>query len=57
MPASEFHGVCRDLSSIGETVQIAVTKDGVQFVASGDTGKGTVTLRNNSSVDDESQQV
>lgn len=57
MPASEFHSVCRDLSTIGETVTIAVTKEGVQFTASGDTGKGTITHRNNSSVDDESQQV
>eukprot|EP00043_Microstomoeca_roanoka_P003509 m.44190 g.44190 ORF g.44190 m.44190 type:complete len:264 (+) comp12093_c0_seq1:359-1150(+) len=57
MPAGEFHGICRDLSSIGETVQISVTKEGVQFTASGDTGKGTITLRNNSSVDQEGQQV
>eukprot|EP00055_Hartaetosiga_balthica_P004063 m.9980 g.9980 ORF g.9980 m.9980 type:complete len:265 (+) comp3584_c0_seq1:156-950(+) len=57
LPAAEFQRICRDLSLMGESVEISVTKEGVQFVSSGDAGKGTVTLRNNTSVDDENQQV
>ena len=31
--------ICRDLSSIGDTVTIAVTKDSVKFTTSGDIGE------------------
>lgn len=36
---------CRDLSTIGDTVLIAVTKDGVRFSTTGDIGSANVTLR------------
>lgn len=36
---------CRDLSSIGETVAISVTKDGVKFSTSGDIGSANITVR------------
>lgn len=35
MPAAEFQRICKDLSSIGETVVISVTKDGVKFSTTG----------------------
>merc|ERR1712086_274381 len=31
MPASEFQRICRDLAILGDTVTIAVSKDGVKF--------------------------
>ena len=31
MPSAEFARIVRDLSSIGDTVVISVTKDGVKF--------------------------
>jgi proliferating cell nuclear antigen len=42
---------CRDLSSIGDTVQISVTKDGVRFSTSGDIGSANIMCRQNTSVD------
>lgn len=53
MPASEFQRICRDLSTIGESMEISVNKEGIKFAASGDLGKGNVTLKPNSSVDEE----
>jgi len=35
----------RDLSSIGDTVLIAVTKDGVRFSTTGDIGSANITVR------------
>ena len=51
MPASEFQRIMKDLSSIGDTVVISVTKDGVKFSTSGDIGSANVTVRQNTSVD------
>lgn len=57
MPSSELQRICRDLSNFGDSVNIACTKDGVSFSASGDLGSGRITLRQNSSVDKEEEQV
>lgn len=57
MPASEFQRICRDLSTIGESLEISVTKEGIKFAASGELGKGNVTLKQNSSVDDDGNSV
>ena len=51
MPAGEFQRIMKDLSSIGDTVVISVTKDGVKFSTSGDIGSANVTVRQNTSVD------
>merc|ERR1712167_500440 len=51
MPASEFQRICRDLAILGDTVTIAVSKDGVKFSVSGEMGSGNMTLRQNSSGD------
>ena len=51
MPSAEFQRICRDLSSIGDTVEIAVSKDGVRFATSGDIGNATVMVRQHSVAD------
>lgn len=55
MPASEFQRIMKDLSSIGDTVVISVTKDGVKFSTSGDIGSANVTVRQNTSVDNQEE--
>lgn len=59
MPSSEFLRICRDLSSIGDTIVISVSKEGVRFSTSGDIGSANVICRQNTSVDkpDESTVV
>jgi len=46
MPSSEFQRIVRDLSVLGDTCTIAITKEGIKFSVSGDLGTGNVTLRN-----------
>jgi len=46
MPASEFQRICRDMATIGDTILISTTKEGVKFSVSGDIGSGEMTLRN-----------
>eukprot|EP00118_Oscarella_pearsei_P025310 m.307966 g.307966 ORF g.307966 m.307966 type:complete len:276 (+) comp43140_c0_seq1:93-920(+) len=53
IPSGEFQRICRDLSTIGESVEIACTKDGVRFSVAGDVGSGSVTLRQNATIDKE----
>jgi len=56
MPASEFQRICRDLAILGDTVTIAVSKDGVKFSVAGEMGSGNMTLRQNSSVDTKEEE-
>ncbi|ONK76846.1 uncharacterized protein A4U43_C02F430 [Asparagus officinalis] len=51
MPSSEFARICKDLSSIGDTVVISVTKEGVKFSTRGDIGSANIFCRQNASVD------
>ncbi|XP_039013448.1 proliferating cell nuclear antigen-like [Hibiscus syriacus] len=51
MPSSEFARVCKDLASLGDTVVISVTKEGVKFSTAGDIGTANIVLRQNTSVD------
>lgn len=51
MPSSEYARICKDLASIGDTVVISATKDGVKFSTSGDVGTANVTVRNTSAAD------
>jgi len=51
MPAGEFKRIMGELASIGDTVVIGVTKDGIKFSTSGDIGSANVTCRQSSSVD------
>ncbi|GLT37660.1 hypothetical protein SLA2020_119640 [Shorea laevis] len=51
MPSAEFARICRDLASIGDTVIISVTKEGVKFSTRGDIGTANIVLRQNTTVD------
>ncbi|CAI5493293.1 unnamed protein product [Closterium sp. Naga37s-1] len=52
MPAGEFLRICKDLSSIGDTVIISVTKEGIKFATSGDIGNANIVCRQNLNVDE-----
>lgn len=45
MPSSEFSRICRDLSQLGESVRIEVSKDGVRFASDGEAANGSVLLK------------
>ena len=45
MPASEFTRIVRDLSQLGESVRIEVSKEGVRFASEGEAANGSVLLR------------
>jgi proliferating cell nuclear antigen len=55
MSSAEFQRICRDLATIGESVQIAVNKEAVKFFVKGELGSGTISLRNGSSIDKEEE--
>lgn len=57
MPSGEFQRICRDLSQIGDSVQITCTKDGVRFSVSGDLGTGNVKLAQTANMDKEEEAV
>ncbi|KAH9615561.1 hypothetical protein KSS87_001408 [Heliosperma pusillum] len=49
MPSSEFATLCSHFVSIGDTVTITVSKEGVTFSTRGDIGSGNTTFRQNTS--------
>ena len=51
MPSGEFSRIMKDLASIGDTVVISVTKDGVKFSTSGDIGSANITVRQHTAVE------
>ncbi|GFY84538.1 proliferating cellular nuclear antigen 1 [Actinidia rufa] len=51
MPSAEFARICKDLSSIGDTVVISVTKEGIKFSTRGDIGTANIVCRQNTSID------
>ena len=51
LSANEFQRLCRDLSTLGDSCAISVTKEGVRFSVEGDVGKGSVMLRPSDSAD------
>ncbi|KAK2080750.1 hypothetical protein QBZ16_000604 [Prototheca wickerhamii] len=57
MPAPEFQRICRDLSTIGDTVEMSVTKDGIRFATAGDIGNASVICRQNTAVDRSDDQT
>lgn len=57
MPSAEFQRICREMSIIGDTVQIGATKEGVKFTVTGDMGTGNITCRPDSSCEKEEEQV
>ncbi len=57
LPSSEFQRIVRDLQVLGDACEIAVTKEGITFSASGDLGNGNVMLKHNMAVDKEEEAV
>ncbi|KAI9199432.1 proliferating cell nuclear antigen, N-terminal domain-containing protein [Polychytrium aggregatum] len=53
MSSAEFQRICRDLRVLSESVTIDATKSGVRFTATGDVGKGSITLKQGGTIDDE----
>jgi proliferating cell nuclear antigen len=49
MPSGEFQRIVRDLSVLGDTCTISVTKEGVKFTVSGDLGTGNMMRKQNTS--------
>lgn len=45
MPASEFSRIVRDLATLGESVRIEVSKEGVRFASDGEGANGSVLLK------------
>lgn len=45
MPSAEFARIVRDLSLLGESVRIEVSKEGVRFAADGEAANGSVLLK------------
>lgn len=57
LPSSEFQRIIRDLTVLGDTCTIAVTKEGIRFSASGDLGTGNIMLKHNTAVDKDDDAV
>lgn len=51
MPSSEFQKIVKDLSSMGDTVNITASKNGVKFSVSGEELSGSINVKQNTSVD------
>jgi proliferating cell nuclear antigen len=45
LPSNEFTRIVRDLSQLGESVRIEVSKEGVRFASEGEAANGSVLLR------------
>lgn len=45
MPASEFARIVRDLSQLGESVRIEVSKEGIRFISEGESANGSILLK------------
>jgi len=54
LSANGFKKICSDMTTIGDTVVIATTKEGVKFSVSGELGTGNILLKRGSSVDSSS---
>ncbi|KAG0937417.1 hypothetical protein G6F57_007745 [Rhizopus arrhizus] len=54
MPSTKFEEIVRDLSIL---VTIECTKDGIKFSANGEIGKGSVTVKAGSSVDNQEEST
>lgn len=47
MSSSEFARICRELTQVTDTLNLAVDKEMVRFAVSGDIGAGSITMRSN----------
>lgn len=59
MSSAEFARICRDLGTLGESVKIEVSKEGVNFSTDGEIGSAKLTLKQGSgsaaTVDDDDE--
>lgn len=51
MPSSEFHRVCANLTTWGDSVIIATSEEGITFSVSGEMGSGNVNIKQNTDAD------
>jgi len=54
LPANEFQRTCANLSTWGDSVVVATTKEGIKFSVSGEIGSGNIHLKPNKDVDADS---
>lgn len=47
MSSSEFARICRELTQVTDTLNLAVDKEMIRFAVSGDIGAGSITMRSN----------
>lgn len=45
MPSGEFARIVRDLSLLGESVRIEVSKEGIRFVSDGEAANGNILMK------------
>lgn len=57
MPSAEFARIVRDLSALGESVKIDVSKDGVRFSAEGEAANGNILLKQSENARRKSKHV
>lgn len=57
MPSAEFQRIVRDMNTMGESCVIGVTKEGVKFSVSGDSGTGNIMLKADTNSDKEKELV
>ncbi|MBA0601142.1 hypothetical protein Gorai_004328 [Gossypium raimondii] len=57
MPASLFARICKDLGTIGDTVMISVTKEGIQFFTRGDIRTANIFCRKTTPVAKEKEAI
>ena len=55
MPSAEFKRICAEITVIGDTVKISASKDAVKFSVAGDMGTGSITCKQNTSVDEKEE--
>jgi len=56
MSSAEFRKICSDLKNFGETVTISAKKTGVKFSTSGESGSGSIELRQGGGADTPSEE-
>ena len=56
MPSAEFQRIVRELQTIGDTVNISASKEGVKFAVQGDTGSGTIVCKQSTASDDKQDE-
>jgi len=57
MSSGEFKRICGETSTIGDTVKINASKEGIKFQVSGDLGTGNIVCKSNPSVDEGEEAV